>query len=91
MAKTRFDNPRSNRTQNNLKNLLKGLIEAAESKNESRVRQLNQSFDRLVSPNSSGYNEYDNLRQSCVMALTMPVLYNSFIRDARERFSRVYT
>jgi hypothetical protein len=74
----------------NLKELLQGMIEAAESKNRTKVLELNSIFDDLVLTSVKGYNEYDNLRQSCILSLNIPTLYDECIEDAKKRFKKLY-
>ncbi len=75
-----------------LKNLLEQLVAAAEQKDKAAVRRLNSEFERTIPPLSNRSQQiidYDNCRQSCVMAFTIPQMYGAYVQDARERFLKI--
>lgn len=74
-----------------LQRLLTNLIAAAESKDEAKVKALNHDFEELVFTTHPLFNEYDNLRQSCLFAVKKDSkFYETFLADAKERFKRIY-
>lgn len=73
-----------------LRNLLQSFIDAAERKDQKKLDELNGQFNNLVLTSVQGYNEYDNLRQSCLLCLKFPGTYEWCLNDARERFDRIY-
>jgi hypothetical protein len=74
----------------NLEEVFRCLIVATEDKNKKRVLELNKEFDSLVTEEHPKYREYDNLRQSCIMAFTFPTHYEICLEDAKKRFKRIY-
>ena len=73
-----------------LKDLMQELLSAAEMKNKPRALKLDRVFEDSISKNIDNYYDYENLRQSCVLCLTFPGTYDLFIKDAKERFARLY-
>ena len=74
--------------------ILEQMIEGAESKDLKKVMELNKSYETLVprvyhKPPTTLDLEYENCRQSCVMAIQMPNMYEKFILDAKERLPRI--
>ncbi len=76
-----------------LKKLLEQMVAAAGQNDNVAVRRLNSKFERGMPPlsgRSQQIIDYDNCRQSCVMAFIIPKMYGSYVRDAKERLSRIY-
>lgn len=77
-----------------MRKLLKSMIESAEKGERGKVLELNRSYENLI---SKVYYErftepgldFDNCRQSAVMAVTMPGMHKKFISDAKKRFSKL--
>jgi hypothetical protein len=75
-----------------LKDLLEQMVEAAEQKDKAAVRRLNSEFERGMPPlsdRSQKIIDYDNCRQSCMMAFTFPQMYKNYVKDARQRFKQI--
>lgn len=75
-------------------NLLEEMLDYARQDNSAKVSKLNTSFEKLFHNISPDYmrtigSSYDNCRQSCLMAETMPSMRQEFLEDARERFSQL--
>ncbi|MBU4283856.1 MAG: hypothetical protein KJ968_02005 [Nanoarchaeota archaeon] len=74
--------------------LLEKMVESAEIGDFSEVKKLNESYEKLVhkvfhDPCTQLGLEYDNCRQSCVMANEMPKMRDQFLLDAKKRFSKI--
>ena len=73
--------------------VLEQMLDYARQDNSWKVLELNTSFDSLLL-NSFYYNtaigsNYDNCRQSCVMAGRMRGMRQDFLDDAIKRFSLI--
>ena len=73
----------------NLNDLMIDLLDALETKDKQRVLALNETFEEYVIKTTPGYNDYDNFRQSCVLGMINPNMYDICVKDARERFERL--
>lgn len=74
--------------------ILEDMVECAEHDQSGRVLELNGLFEKLVpqvyhDPITELDLNYDNCRQSCVMASKMPDMREQFLKDAKERFSTI--
>ena len=75
--------------------MLKEMVESLERKDFERIMELNKEYEPLYQklfppPKKEELPlEYDNTRQSCLVAATMPELYDIAFADARGRFSRI--
>lgn len=75
---------------NTLKELLTEIISAAKVRDQPLVTRLSHQFEDLVPTSLKNYNDYDNLRQSCLYVFKFPEMYEECIKDAEERFARIY-
>ena len=75
-------------------NILDNMMESSKYDDPEKVSELNNSFRKLI-PKDYSYPDtkldflYENCRQSCVMAKTMPSVCKEFLKDAGERFSKI--
>lgn len=76
---------------NTLKDLLKEMLDCAETKNLDRVQELDKEFNDDVLTSIPNYSEYDCLRQSCVLSIVHPHMRKEYLQDARERFKKLYS
>ena len=75
-----------------LQELLEKMVKAAEQKRKGEVARLNAAFEQTMPPLSNRSQQildYDNCRQSCVMAFTFPRMYGAYVKDARQRFQQI--
>jgi len=75
--------------------MLKEMVGSLERKDFERILELNEDYEPLYqklfpTPKREERTlEYENTRQSCLIAATMPELYYIALADARGRFSRI--
>ena len=74
--------------------LLGQMLEAAEREDAEAISALNRSYDAIFNsivhhPPTKRESAYDNCRQSCVLALETPDMYDAFMADARKRFLKI--
>ena len=72
--------------------LLGRMFEAAIDNDKDKVLDLNKQFDKIHLQEKPGMDpdlalELDRIRQSCVGAVTMPGLHDTFINDGRDRLA----
>jgi uncharacterized protein YdiU (UPF0061 family) len=79
----------------NLYEILKMMLQAAEKNDKKKVSKLNDDFSNLflavfpTVPASALGRMYDNCRQSCVMAELMKNMHEKALADAKDRFSKI--
>jgi len=86
--KTEFDN---------MYDILEQIFKAVRKKEIDKIGPLNKTFESLIPPPENRTQiiyDYDNCRQSCVMATeSLKVgkedMYKMFVKDARERFDKI--
>ena len=71
--------------------LLGKMISAAEEGDSKAVAKLNAEFNVLIPDVQSSEEmlEYDNCRQSCMMAVQDIGVRDAFLKDAAKRFSKI--
>lgn len=74
--------------------ILEEMLRNMECNKKIRVLELNKLFRKSIPedypyPSSKLDFLYENCRQSCVMAETMPAARKYFLKDAIKRFSKI--
>lgn len=75
--------------KNTMKQLLQKFLLAVEKNDKFKVLELNALFEELVPMDLKHFREYDLYRQSCVMAVTNQLGYDSFKIDMKERYKEL--
>jgi len=75
--------------------LLKQMVQSAEVGDKTKITQLNEAYEKLVSkvyhnPLTPLESRYDNCRHSCVMSVTMlNHMHKKLVANAKQRFARL--